>query len=244
MANDKYFNIPIQLLEGFLVDKKNCLSNIIYYALYAHSLKLEHGNFTNKFISAADFYDVNLASDIKDKKARHDAIVKKYIIGEELYNSISLSSPKVGINIKLFWEYYDNEKPEFDKACLLAYLAIKSILGTKSYCKIDNRFLLSRMDGKPCSCEFDELTKEVLKYANEYQTKKIKRALQDGWGLVTYSRYTRGFYVTFTMDLKELIFQAEKKRASYKEKQRKALENEALKEALERLENLKSQTRA
>jgi hypothetical protein len=88
-----------------------------------------------------------------------------------------------------------------------------------------NKYWLSRMDGNPKTIkDFSELSPEIEKFSSEYQTKKIKRALRNGWGLVTYSRYCRGFYVSFKIPLMELILEAEKRRISTKEKQYKAHE--------------------
>ncbi len=225
MANDiRYFNFPIQLLEGFLTDQLKVLNNICDYAIYDHCLKLEHGTEIQRITASAEYFNVTLGSvqrTLKDGKALH--------------NSIDEKSPKVGINLTIFWDYFKNEKTEFDNVCLLAFLAIKSIVQKKTYCKVDNRFLLARMDGKAKSCDFEQLSSEIFKYANEYQTKKIKTALRNGWSLTTYSRYTRGFYVSFSMTLESLIYEAEKRRQSTKEKQYKIAEKEALNNVLLRL---------
>jgi hypothetical protein len=79
------------------------------------------------------------------------------------------------------------------------------------------------------------LSSSIYKYANEYQTKKIKYQLSEYWNLITYSRYTRGFYVSFSLSLDELVYEAEKRRKSVKEKQKRQLQNEAVKNALIRL---------
>lgn len=229
MADERYFNIPVQLIEGFLVDHQMVLNRILNYALYEHSLKMEFGDELESFKSSAKYFSIKLGNPLLS-----------YNNGLELYESIEENSPKVGVNLKIFWDYYKNHKPEFDKACLLAYLALKSILQKKSYCKMDNRYLLARMDGKARSCEFTELSKEVFKYANEYQTKKIKKALTETWGLITYSHYTRGFYVSFSMKLEDLVFEAELKREAVKEKHRR----DELKEAIEKArEKMKTMTR-
>jgi len=140
-----------------------------------------------------------------------------------------------GINSKIIYDYRTNFKTDFDKVCLLAFLAIKSIIANKAYCKIDNNFLWSRMDGNSKSVDVSELSEEVKVYANRYQIDKIKKELIFNWYLVYYSRHTRGFYVSFKLDLEELVFEAEKKRKAVKEKQQKQAQNEALKKALERL---------
>jgi len=221
----RYFNFPIELLSDFLNDSFKVLNNIFDYALYSHSLNLVFGDELEGMRASEKFFRVTCSN--------HK---KSLINGKKLFNSIRPHSPMVGINFTIFWDYYKNDKSEFDKVCLLAFLAIKSILNKKPYCKIDNRFLLARMDGKAKSCDFEALSPLVKKYANEYQTKKIKYQLSDSWNLKTYSRYTRGFYVSFSLNISELIYEAEKRRKSVKEKQNKLLQSEAVKNALIRLD--------
>lgn len=93
------------------------------------------------------------------------------------------------------------------------------------------------MSGKSKSVnDWKELPEHIYKYCNEYQTsKKIIPALREAWGLVYYSRYTRGFYVSFTLTLDQLVYEAEKRRKTVKDKQRKEQEKEAVKKAMERL---------
>jgi hypothetical protein len=220
----RYFNFPIELLSDFLNDSSKVLNNICDYALYSHTLNLEYGDELECMKASQSFFKVTLSN-----------IEKSLNNGKQLFDSIRPNSPKVGINFTIFWDYYKNDKSEFDKACLLAFLAIKSILNKKSYCKIDNRFLLARMDGKAKSCDFEALSPSIRKFATEYQTKKIKYQLTDSWNLKTYSRYTRGFYVSFKLNLNDLIYEAEKRRKSVKEKQSKLLQNEGVKNALMRL---------
>lgn len=225
MNDIKYFNFPVQLMQGFMLDYKKVLDNICDFAVYEHSLKLEYGTEKEKMESSANFYNLTLGS---VKKALYN--------GKLLYDSIPKNSPYVGLSLPIFWDFYNNHKSEFDKICLLSFLAIKSILGEKPFCKITNLYWLSRMDGKTKSVNSEfELSNEIRKYENEYQTSKVKRALSNNWGLVTYSRYTRGFYISFTLTLKQLIFEAEKRRKSTKEKERKEQEKKLVKEVLEEL---------
>ena len=228
MGNDtKYFNFPITLLNGFMMETTESLNKILYYSLYAHAQKLELGDETDRVRAAEHYYGVSLGN--FDRALR---------IGKELYNSIDIKAPKVGINKDIYFDFYKNDKSEFEKACLLAHLAIKSIVQNKAYCKITNLFLLSRMDGNSHSvAEKYELSDDIIKYANEYQLKKIKYELVDNWNLKTYARYTRGFYVSFSLEYKELVYQAEKRRKSTKIKQLKKKQDEALKAALHRLDN-------
>jgi len=230
MSDVKYFNFPIQLLSDLFKDKMKTLNDISEYALYAHSLKLELGQSSyDNFLSAAHFYNVVLGGDDAYKR-------RQFKLVKDLYKSIPKSAPKVGLNITIFWDFYKNEKSEFDLACLAAFLAIRSILGDKPYCKITNAFFWARMCGYPNKInDVSELSTAVAKYANEYQTKKIKKTLSESWFLVTYSRYTRGFYVSFLLDMNALVYEAEKRRKSTKDKQRKEKEKVALEKARLRL---------
>lgn len=236
MSDVKYFNFPVTLLKELFEDKQKVLNDILYFALYSHSLKMDaeelyNNSEFNKFKSAAKFYNVDLGGSDQDKK-------NKLKQGKALFDSIPTDSPKVGLNISIFWDYYKNDKSEFEIACLSAYLAIKSILVTKPYCKTDNSFLWARMSGNSKAMkDISELSYGVKKYANNYQTVKIKTALREGWKLVTYSRYTRGFYVSFTLDLPALILEAETRRKSIKEKQYRQHEKEVVSQVLRTLNN-------
>lgn len=226
--DERYFNFPIQLLKGFMIDEKEVLTNICDYAVYKKSLDLMLGE--TEFENMKDserYFGISLTS--IDRSLKN---------GISLYNNIPVNSPKVGLSTLMFFDFYKNDKSEFDKICLLGFLAIKSILGAKVYTKLDNKFWLSRMDGNPKSVnDYSDLSKEVRVFANEYQTRKIKTALRDNWGLVTYSRYTRGFYVSYSLTLEQLMYEAEKRRKSTIEKQNKVQEKEALKRVLERIKN-------
>lgn len=225
MSKEKYFNFPIQLLTGFITDTRKTLDNIVSYSVYENSLKLELGTEEDKMKASAKGFDLSLNNPKKSLDS-----------GKYLYNSISHNSPRTGLSVSMFLDFYQNEQTEFEKVCLLAFLAIKSIIGNKAYCKVTNLYLWARMDGKTTTIEtHEDLTPEVMKYANRYQTENIKNELILNWSLIYYSRYTRGFYVSYKLSLEDLIFEAEKKRKSTKEKQQDLLQKEALKRALDRL---------
>jgi len=227
---DRYLNFPIELLQGLMIDSKKCLNDVMDYAIYAHTEKYYHlRNVLNEwetdeekekvisnFKDAASYFGIKLGS--------VEGTIKN---GRNLYRSIDRKAPKVGIFKDMLFEYYKEEKTPFEKACLLAYLALKSIIGNKSYCKCTNAYLLSRMAGYSKIAK--KLPKDIKPFSTEYQLRKIITELRLVWGLVYYSRYTRGFYVSFKMELEDLILQAENNRATFKKKQLKDEENEILK---------------
>ncbi|MDG4944981.1 hypothetical protein NMK71_01005 [Weeksellaceae bacterium KMM 9713] len=229
--DQRYFNFPIVLLAGYLDDHRKVLDDIVDYCLYEQSLGLEDEDEDDleKFSIVADYNYIQIGDP-----------EKSFSNGKGLYESIPYNTAKVGLSLRIFWDFYKNQKPEFENVCLLAFLAIKSILHNKPYCKVTNKFWLSRMDGKSKSVkELTDLSSRMQKYSTEYQTKKIKYELIESWGLIHYSRYTRGFYVSYKLSLEDLIFHAEKQRKKYREKQQRKLIEEARLKALEKLKNLK-----
>lgn len=230
-GNDiKYLNFPIQLLQGFMLDESTCLTNICDYAIYAKSLEFKYGEGDlNKFQNVSNFYGLNF-----------DSIEDNYLNGSLLYDSF-VNPPMTGLNVKIFKDFRDNKKSVFEKVSFLAFLALRSILGTKSYCQITNKYWLSRMDGKAKTIQCkSELSQELRKYISEYQTKKMKRELHLNWGLKDYSMHTRGFFVSFKLSMDELVLKVEKRREMYKEKQYRSLQRESLQKARIKLKNFKN----
>lgn len=222
MEEIRYLNAPIQLYEDFLSNTSECLQNIAAYALYVHSLKLEHGSQDEKNKAALKFYEIK--SDVPDKLIKH---------GQELYDSMPTGSPMVGLKRSHWGEFLENDHSNFDKAVLLCYIALKSIICDRGYTKTVNNYMLARMDGKTHTINsIDELSNEVRFFATEYQLNKLKTALQRNWGLVYYAYYTRGFYYSFTMTIDNLALHVEKKRLSTWKKQNKYESDEARKKAL------------
>lgn len=219
----QYFNFPVQILEGMFEDKGKVLHDILCYSLFAHTEKLFLGNNIERFIEAAKYYNVGLQGTEKSCYKR----------GMELFNSIPDKSPKVGINLPMYWEFRSDTQSQFDIACLTAFLALKSILGKDDYCKTNNALLWSRMDGNSKTVnDKSELSPFTQKYCNDYQTVKIKNELCLNWGLVTYSRFTKGFYISFKMNLAELVLKAEKARKTSKQKEKQQRDRATIQQVL------------
>lgn len=220
----KYFNFPIQLLKGFLISPAECLDNISDYSLVRYARDTSGATSVQAISDVCGEFDINPQVAVKVRQN-----------GLKLLREIPERSPMVGLSLKLYWEYYENEKSEFEKVTLLAYLAMKSIVQNKAYYKLENKFWYSRMDGNVTSCEPEQLPDSLRAYLTEHFSKRLRRELVDNWGLTTYSRYTRGFYVSFQLTLEGLIYEAEKKRKAMQDKQNKAEINQAYEKAIRRL---------
>ncbi|MDM1072164.1 hypothetical protein HX001_06600 [Empedobacter brevis] len=222
-----YYNFPIQLVNGFLDDSKKVLIDISHYCIYrvfSDNFEKYSGSFAG-YQKACDDFGVEFKN-----------VATAYQNGKTLYDATIDKSPMVGMSSELYWDYMNNEKTDFEKVCLLGDLAFKSILGAKSYIKLDNKYWFSRMDGSVKSISKEELSPKLQRYLNEYQTKKIKNQLIANWGLASYSRYNRGFYVSYRMSLDDLAYHAEKIRKSTQDKKIKNDVKSAHEKAMERLE--------
>ncbi|MBQ0148394.1 MAG: hypothetical protein KBS93_08135 [Flavobacteriaceae bacterium] len=226
MSSYEYYNFPIQLIKGFLHDHKKVLIDISHYCIY----RIFFDNFEKYSGSFSGYQQA-----CNDFGVEFKNVAMAYQNGKNLYEATIEKSPMVGMTSAMYWDYFTNEKSEFEKICLLGDLAFKSILGSKSYIKLDNKYWFSRIDGNVKSIDKDLLDEKVKRYYNEYQTKKIKNNLIANWGLASYSRYNRGFYISYKMSLEDLAYHAEKIRKSTQDKKIKADVQSAHEKAMARL---------
>ena len=221
MKDNQYFNFPIMMTQGVLEgwkDKDEFLRDILYFHIENHAQKLEDLNEyeeteVQRFKRSAEFWGVEMSGNIKSRQER----------GADLLAAFEESKVFVGINKDVFWNYYKNEKTAFEWECLIMFLALKSIVGNKSYCKSNNALLYARMSGNESSKDEHSIT------FTEYHRNKIIFKLETEWNVKYYSRYTRGFYFGIDVTLKELIFNAESKREKLKAAELKNSKAEILK---------------
>lgn len=216
----EYFNFPIELLKGFIENHKKCLSDILDYCIYEHSLKLNNRNRYEELLTSAEYFRVEIYN--------WDSLEST---GKLIYNRINPKAPKVGLKISIFWDFYKNpDKTEKEKIYLLAFLALKSIIGNKPYCKVTDSFMFARMNGY--SCIGLKLNPVIATYNTVYKARAIKHELMTNWGLIHYAKHTRGFYVSFKMNLEKLVLVVERKRKKAVKNKIKQATNEAYKKAM------------
>ncbi|MFZ4401983.1 MAG: hypothetical protein ACOYO1_18280 [Bacteroidales bacterium] len=190
----KYFTFPICLLNGAFDDIHTVTDNIIDYSIYKHSLKLDLGTEKNKMQAALDFYEL-IPGNIK----------KMTDNGKMLNNSKSERTALTSINRDMVFDFYKNYKSEFDIACFCTFAAIKSILGKKEFCKTNKEFIISRAFSYNSISDVPEI-KPILfkKYSKRYHIDLVLIELQTNWGLSLFSDHSRGFYLSFKLDIIEL----------------------------------------
>ena len=224
--SERFFNFPIMMMQGVLEgwkDKKEFLKDVLYFHIENHAQKIEDLNEyeeteVQRFKRSAEFWGVKMSGNIE----------RSYERGAELIAEFETSKVFVGISTEIFWNFYNENKTDFEWECLAAFLALKSILGNKTFCKSNNGLLYARMSGYE-SADVNSIT------LSRFHRDKIIQELEDNWNLKYYSRYTKGFYFGFDIGINDLVFEAEKRRKSTKEKLRNDEKKKALAEALKRL---------
>jgi len=235
-----FYNAPVVLFGGFIPDTRGTLDNVLDYCFYEACY-----NITDDLPDANPEDRMHYVAD-KLLGVTFGSIWNSFRNGEELFNSIPQRTARAPIHLTIFWDYHDNEKTDFEKACFLFLHAVKSILGANLNArkKITNIFILSRMDGQNRSYKsLDELTPSVRKYSTEYQLKKIKDTFQkqgsfEYAGLVFFGfRIRGGCWYAFNTPLHELMMHAELHKRKNRDKLLKAEREALLKKVLSSIKN-------
>lgn len=203
MANKRtaqdYLNAPIEIYKGFLVDSKAVLYNVAAYACY--EFMTAQGC---DFIDAAKYFGLTFNNLSNAEKT-----------GQQLFTALPRKTAFVGIFKAVWIDYLNNDKTELQKACLLAHVAIRSVIGKKKYCKINNALMLSRMDGS--NKTLTSFSPEIEQYNNHYQCNKLRTELELSWGLVTCRG--KGVFCSYDLTMKALTLEVERNKKAYLLKQ-------------------------
>ncbi len=151
----------------------------------------ENSNFK---MLAIEHYQMHLAFNSLNIKGNIENNLK---VGKEIQRRIPEKEPMPMLSTKLVFDYRDNDKSEFEIAQLLAYMAIKSILGERPYFKTNKKLILSRMFGFANHSKTVGYETELFKkYATRYHIDRVLRELELSWHVKTYSDHMRGFFVS------------------------------------------------
>ncbi len=204
---ERYFNFPIQLLDGFLENEEKCLMNIIDYCLYKHTLNYELGDEEELIESAKRYFNISGGDNLRT-----------YINGEHVLNSLPKSSPIVSVKKNVFRDYSQRNNSEVEKVYFLSFMALKSIIGNQGYSKVTYEYWFSRMQGEVKQLrDMKSLNSSLRKYFTLHYKRKIREELELNWGLKT--THGRGNYFSFKLSYEKLADIVEKKRVSYRKKE-------------------------
>jgi hypothetical protein len=163
-------------------------------------------------------YCINQSLTVLELKGNSQAILK---CGLEVEGMIKSTQVMVMIGKHTLFDFRDNDKTEKEIAQLLAYIAVRSIIGEKAYTKTNKELIVCRMFGYASTKEIKghELSELHKKYLLRYHIDKVLKALEMDWNVCIYSNRTRGIYVSINkkFSLQKLVEVAEKKKQAKRE---------------------------
>lgn len=130
--------------------------------------------------------------------------------------------PTATAKITTLLDFRDDDKTDYELEQYVAYLAINSIIG-KSTSKFTNYdHIRARMFGFAKASLITEEVKRselFIKYLKSYRMKKLMKALELNWKILTYSKHMRGLHVCYStkMTMYQLSDMALEKKAKNKE---------------------------
>lgn len=207
MRKTVFLNAPCAIWKDFLRDESSradVLSKHLYCAVASEYDRLS--NITNedeRWEQACN----HLSCTIGDKEGC-------LTVGRDLntkFNKEAIFS----IQSDSFWEFHNNNKTDEECTLLLAYLALKSIIGTKPLAKTNKEMWFSRMDGNTKIRYFRTdkegnkkimLSEPVSRWNTKhgYGARKLKALLWKYYHVAFYSANTHGFYASISLSDTEL----------------------------------------
>ena len=195
-----YYNFPAELMRGFWkseTEKVRCLNDILNYCVYDVWCKKGRCEIVNENFN--QFICKELGLSVFCDNISKASFYRRTEQLREMYDHNSFCGLFFSISRTMYFDFYEMETTIEERTGLLAYLAVKSILGTRGFAKTNRFFLTSRMDCN-LKCE-NTLPDEILKYRKRYHFDKLKSLLYSRYNVGIYSEKTiRGFYVSLQKD--------------------------------------------
>lgn len=219
--NSTYFTFPISIFKDAFNDISVAANNTMFFAGYSITTGLEYDEEEEKMKYAARKLNMTYGNPTAAYKS-----------GEKLYRQHN-GSPMTSISTTIIFDYYKNEKTEFQIASLMAFAAVRSILQKKAYCKTNKGHIHARMFGYASIKDMPKKLSEMeTKYKKRWHIDKVLRELELNWGLKTFSNHTRGLYIGFDkVSYEQLATINEEKKIKNKVEALKQIKNEALSHA-------------
>lgn len=223
MNDKKFFNIPLLMLKELYTNSTKFFDDAFDVGVYLYSKTLE-GSEGKRYRDAKKFFNVTQGG----------SPITAINNAKRILNSMPAKYPMTGIEKNIYFDYYKNDKSEFEKICLGGFLGIKSILGKKPLCKTNKSMIHVRMFGYSSMNDLpSKLTPLQAKYQIRWHMDKLLLELQENWFLKAFSDHQRGMYISFDLSLDELALKSEEskqraKKQKFKEAKRDAIEKAKL----------------
>lgn len=201
---ERYLNVPINLLQGIFKDTTDAVKNIGFFCAYQHANdRISHEPIGVAVTMAVKFFNFD---------TRYNEHILFY--GKQLYEDwIKNNNPRGGIKLKIFANLEIKENSEFDKIIFCAIVALKSIIQRADFKKTTFDTLFARMAGFSSSKLAEGKIPDVIqKYMSRHYRTKIIKTLEDHWHFAYEADHTRGFYFSFILNHESLCHSIQKKK--------------------------------
>ncbi len=194
---EKYYNCPCVLWKDYLLEEKReqVEENVISYLMAVKYDVCKDMNQVRKELGNI------VGGDDEEILRNGHNLIKMYGGGKTAHFSVA---------IETFWDFKNNYHTDEERAMLLAYLAIKSIVGKQDFIKTNAQMWLSRMDGNTKPIKKEQLTNNVREWSTPYKIRKLKALMWKYYHVGFYSSNVHGFYASIKLTSAKLI-QAVKK---------------------------------
>lgn len=194
MKNDDatYYYFPAELMKGFWDEgmAKECLKNAFVY----HAAKVWERR--DKKVTGKSQFQYYMCKQLNLKMLPYDITyadklddLSKHV----LYNTYSGQSFQ--LSTSQFLEFLKEEKDDYERVGLLAFLACKSILGNRGFVRTNLRSLFSRMAGNK-SLKGD-IPKELCAYMTRRKFSHIRAEMLTHYKVAYVSgQGIKGFYIS------------------------------------------------
>ena len=235
---EDYYNFPITLLAGILDKPDKVLRDILAWATYDYIKRKqgENKNGAKVLDGSMGWQKIELAIEYLNypqerRNYNQEQLEWWYHHCGEIY--AKYKGARTGISRDKYWELRDRFSAtpdeiysmpypydwDTERVLWLAFLAAKSIVGNKSYCKTNDLMLFARMNGRSKAFANEaELKANSHPLIASYYTRKkrgtIRRMLAENFHTATYSNHDRGYYASTRLSLEKLGEVVESKRHS------------------------------
>lgn len=188
---------------------KDCLMNGLFYCIFGYIEKCGFTDRTNssKVVAAIKkHFELSSLGYFEDygkviKKMRddcHEAYNRWLIDSESNTSGMAFYS----ISAEMFWSFQNKDNTENDRALLMAFLSLKSLLGNREYMLTNQLALTTRMSCRTkLKVELTDIPSEVRKYISRRRRERMMNELCYIYKVAVYSFYgSHGFYVSLKRD--------------------------------------------
>lgn len=208
MANI-YYNAPCELYQGFLEDDKtfrSVLTRITDFVLY------DRCQVKNRSLEEEEIREIGS----EELGVEYNDPIYAWKQGKKLYQKY-IDEPRnspafFSLSKSAYWHFREEETTEWERAVLLAYLAIKSMVGKREMIKTNMLLICLRMEGHTRS-RGHSLSPATEKFTNRYWKDRLMRSLFECYNVTFYggtkAHKVRGFFCSTRLTMEQLIIKAE-----------------------------------